>query len=73
MSIREEDVSRLPVCPGCGTKANVRRYDVGDGPANGDAPLEACFCDRCSKWCSQISSETLEKSGESVADDVSFR
>ncbi len=52
--IREEDVSRLPICPGCQKKDRVRRYDVGDGPAHGDAPLEACWCETCESWLSAI-------------------
>ncbi len=65
--IREEDVSRLPVCPGCQSKANVRRYDVGDGPANNDAPLEACWCESCSAWCSAIP-VNVKAEGEGVSE-----
>jgi hypothetical protein len=54
MSIREEDVSYFPVCPGCGCRDRVRRFDVGDGPAHGDAPLEACWCERCGSGLSAI-------------------
>ena len=65
--IREEDVSYLPVCPGCNQKDRVRRYDVGDGPASGDAPLEACYCDRCCSWLSAIPAN-VKTDGEGVSE-----
>ncbi len=50
MSIREQDVSGLPVCRGRGFRNRVRLYDVSDSKA----PLDACWCERCCSWLSAI-------------------
>jgi hypothetical protein len=63
MTIREQEIPEVPVCPGCGRKDGVHRYDLGTD----DAPLEVCWCGFCNRWLSADPSSVAAE-GEGVSE-----